>query len=168
VKFSIVATGGTFDEIHLGHVALLSTAFQSGAKVIIGVSSDGFAIKRNKKIRHNYDQRVSQLRKVIAREFGSVDYEIAKLDADFGPAVTSGDVGALVTSSETRIKADVLNKMRQERGLQPVTILSVELVNAEDGLPISSTRIRSGEIDNSGRILRKGTRKDVGSDDSFR
>jgi len=39
-KFDIVATGGTFDEIHVGHLGLLSKAFEVGKKVIIGVSSD--------------------------------------------------------------------------------------------------------------------------------
>jgi pantetheine-phosphate adenylyltransferase len=160
VKYAVVATGGTFDEFHLGHLALLSKAFQSGAKVIIGVSSDEFAARRKKKIRHNYEQRVSNLRKTISKEFGVVNYEIAKLDADFGPAVTSGDVGALVTSSETRTKADVLNKMRQERKLPPVEVVSVEMVNADDGLPISSTRIRAGEIDNKGVIL-QGEKKET-------
>ena len=168
MKFAVVATGGTFDEIHLGHLALLSKAFQSGDKVIIGVSSDDFAKKRSKKIRHDYDQRVSHLRKVIAREFGSVDYEIAKLEGEFGPAVTSGDVGALVTSSETRNKADMLNKSRAERGLRPVAVVSVELVNAEDGLPISSTRIRSGEIDSKGRLVSNDRNRNSGQKSGFR
>jgi pantetheine-phosphate adenylyltransferase len=134
--------------------------------VIIGVSSDEFAARRNKKIRHNYEQRVSNLRRTIASEFGSVDYEIAKLEADFGPAVTSGDVGALVTSSETRTKADVLNKMREKQKLPPVQVLSVKMVNADDGLPISSTRIRSGEIDNKGRTLRDSRKTDSGKADN--
>ena len=42
-RFSLVATGGTFDEIHVGHVALLAKAFEIGKKVIIGVSSEEFA-----------------------------------------------------------------------------------------------------------------------------
>ena len=161
VKHSVVATGGTFDEIHVGHLALLAKAFQSGKKVIIGVSSDEFASRRKKQIRHNYDQRVSNLRKIIAEKFGNVEYEIAKLEADFGPAVTAGEVGALVTSNETRSKADLLNKMRAQRKLSPVQVLSVEMVNADDGLPVSSTRIRSGEIDNRGKMLRRPKNKET-------
>ena len=44
-KFRVVATGGTFDEIHDGHLALISKAFEVGKKVIIGVTSDEFAAK---------------------------------------------------------------------------------------------------------------------------
>ncbi len=154
-KFAVVATGGTFDEIHIGHIALLSKAFQVGKKVIIGVSSDEFAKKRGKKLNHNFDQRVENLKKMIKKEFGNASYEIAKLDGDFGPAVTTGDVGALVASSETQVKGKLLNEMRTKRGLKPVDVIAVDLVKAEDGSPISSTRIRAGEIDSRGRLLKR-------------
>lgn len=154
-EFPLVATGGTFDEIHAGHVALLSRAFQAGRKVIIGVSSDEFAKKRGKRLNHNFEQRVENLKKMIKKEFGDASYEIAKLDGDFGPAVTTGDVGALVASSETQAKGRLLNEMRARKGLKPVEVIAVELVRAEDGSPISSTRIRAGEIDGRGRLLKR-------------
>ena len=150
----MVATGGTFDEIHVGHVALLAKAFEVGKKVIIGVSSDEFAAKRGKRLNHDFGQRVENLKKMIKREFGAVDYEIARLEGDFGPAVTSAGVGALVASSETQAKGKALNEMRAKKGLPPAQVITVELVRAEDGSPISSTRIRAGEIDGRGRLLK--------------
>jgi pantetheine-phosphate adenylyltransferase len=152
-KFLIVATGGTFDEIHIGHIALLAKAFQVGKKVIIGVSSDKFAANRGKKLNHNFEARIANLKNMIKKEFGNVNYEIAKLDGDFGPAVTTGDVEALVTSSETQSKGKLLNDMRAKIGVKPVKVVTVELVKAEDGSTISSTRIRTGEIDRQGRLL---------------
>jgi pantetheine-phosphate adenylyltransferase len=154
-RFRIVATGGTFDEIHVGHIALLAKAFQVGNKVIIGVSSDKFAGKRRKKLNHTFEARVANLKKTIKKEFGDVDYEIAKLDGDFGPAVTTSGVEALVASAETQSKARLLNKMRAKMGLQPVKVIAVELVKAEDDSTISSTRIRAGEIDRQGRLLKE-------------
>jgi pantetheine-phosphate adenylyltransferase len=154
-RFHVVATGGTFDEIHVGHIALLAKAFQVGNKVIIGVSSDKFAAKRGKKLNHNFEVRVANLKKTIKKEFGDVNYEIAKLDGDFGPAVTTSDVEALVASAETQSKARLLNKMRAEMGLQPVKVIAVELIKAEDDSTISSTRIRAGEIDRQGRLLKE-------------
>ena len=154
-KFPVVATGGTFDEIHTGHIALLSKAFQAGKKVIIGVSSDEFAKKKGKRLNHKFDERVENLKKMIKKEFRNANYEIAKLDGDFGPAVTTDEVGALVTSSETRIKGKLLNRMRAKKGLKPVEVIAVEMVRAEDGSPISSTRIRAGEIDGGGRLLKR-------------
>jgi pantetheine-phosphate adenylyltransferase len=151
----VVATGGTFDEMHAGHIALLSKAFQAGRKVIIGVSSDDFAKKRGKRLNHNFDQRVENLKKMIKKEFGNVSYKIAELDGDFGPAVTTGDVGALIASHQTQAKGRLLNEMRVNRGLKPVKVIAVGLVKAEDGSPISSTRIRAGEIDSRGRLLKR-------------
>jgi len=152
-KYLIVATGGTFDELHIGHIALLVKAFEVGKKVIIGVSSDSFAASRGKNLNHDFDTRVANLKNLIKKQFGEVNYEIAKLDSDFGPAVTKGDVGALVTSTETQIKGKVLNEMRAKIGAEPVKVITVELVKAEDGSKISSTRIRTGEIDRQGRRL---------------
>ncbi|TLY10354.1 MAG: pantetheine-phosphate adenylyltransferase [Thaumarchaeota archaeon] len=154
-KFPVVATGGTFDEIHTGHIALVSKAFQVGKKVIIGVSSDEFAKKRGKRLNHKFDERVENLKKMIKKEFRNANYEIAKLDGDFGPAVTTDEVGALVASSETRIKGRLLNRMRAKKGLKPVEVIAVEMVRAEDGSPMSSTRIRVGEIDGGGRLLKR-------------
>jgi pantetheine-phosphate adenylyltransferase len=154
-KFLIVATGGTFDEIHVGHIALLTKAFEVGKKVIIGVSSDKFAANRGKKLNHNFEARVANLKKTIKKEFGDANYEVAKLDGDFGPAVTTGAIDALVASAETQRKGKLLNEMRAKRGLQPVKIITVELVKAEDDSRISSTRIRAGEIDRQGKLLRR-------------
>lgn len=98
---------------------------------------------------------MSNLRETIEKEFGSVVYEIASLEADFGPAVTSGAVGALVASTETQAKGTILNEMRAGLGLKPVVVIAVELVKAEDGSPISSTRIRSGEIDGTGKLVKR-------------
>ena len=41
-NYSKVAVGGTFDKFHDGHKKLLSTAFEIGDRVEIGVTSDAF------------------------------------------------------------------------------------------------------------------------------
>jgi pantetheine-phosphate adenylyltransferase len=155
-KFDLVATGGTFDEIHVGHLALLSKAFDIGKKVIIGVTSDEFAAKAKgkNKINHTYDERVSNLREIIQKKIGNVIYEISKLDTPYGPVDVLGDVDAVVASAETAKKGHEINEIRSRNGLRPVTIIAVDIIRAEDGNPISSTRIRTGEIDASGKLLK--------------
>jgi pantetheine-phosphate adenylyltransferase len=154
-KFKVVATGGTFDEIHIGHLALLSKAFELGKKVIIGVSSDEFAesVKGKGKITHSYQQRVASLRLVIQRNFGHVNYEISKLTTSYGPTVISDEVDALIASSETSKSGSEINEIRSKKGLKPLAIVTVDLVRAEDGNPISSSRIRTGQIDPQGKLL---------------
>jgi pantetheine-phosphate adenylyltransferase len=154
-KFKVVATGGTFDEIHIGHLALLSKAFELGKKVIIGVSSDEFAdrVKGKGKIVHSYEQRVANLRLFIQGNFGDVNYEISKLNTSYGPTLISDEVDGLIVSSETSKTGLEINEARSKKGLKPLTIVIVDLVRAEDGNPISSSRIRTGQIDPQGRLL---------------
>jgi pantetheine-phosphate adenylyltransferase len=76
------------------------------------------------------------------------------LDNDFGPIVTEGPVEALVASSETARKGKEINDIRRMNGLKPISIVAVDILKAEDGGPISSTRIRAGEIDSLGKIVR--------------
>jgi pantetheine-phosphate adenylyltransferase len=159
-RFGVVATGGTFDELHIGHLALLTKAFEVGDKVIIGISSDEFAsrVKNKKILRHTYEERVKNLRDTIEKRFGHVNYTIAKLDNEFGPTVTYGLVDALVASSETACKGEEINNIRRTNRMKPISIVAVDILKAEDGGPISSTRIRSGEIDTTGKILSTTTK----------
>jgi len=151
--FNITALGGTFDIIHIGHIELIQKAVSISDKIIIGLTSDAFISKNDKKIINNFEQRSENLEKIIHEKFPDCSFEIAKLDDDFGPAVIQGDVDALVVSEETRKKGDILNALRKERKLDPVEIIIVPMKMASDGNRISSTRIRNSEIDSSGNIL---------------
>ncbi len=151
--FVLTALGGTFDIIHVGHIALIQKAVSISEKIIIGLTSDSFISKNHKKNINNFQQRFENLEKIIHENFPDCSFEIVKLDDDFGPAVIEGDVDALVVSEETNKKGDILNALRKERKLDLVEIIVVPMKMASDGNRISSTRIRNSEIDSSGNIL---------------
>ncbi len=151
-KFQLVATGGTFDIIHSGHIALLSESFEISQKVIIGLTSDELASRKQKKLVNDYSKRLESLVGLIEKNFPNSEYQISKLDNDFGPAVLEGNVEALVTSEETQPQGDVLNKLRSEKNLSPVEIIVVPMVLAKDGKRISTTRIKNSEIDSEGNL----------------
>lgn len=152
-QFRTVATGGTFDIIHNGHIALLERAFSISDMVIIGLTGDELARKKGKKVRSDYSRRFSELERLIKSRFPGKSYQISPLDDDFGPAVLRGDVQALVVSDETAYQGEILNKQRKDRNLAPVQVVTVPLVLARDGKRISSTRIRNSEIDSQGNLL---------------
>ena len=109
-------------------------------------------MKNGKKLENNYEKRHTSLKSLIEEKFLDSKYEIAKLENDFGPAVIEGNVEALIVSTETQNKGDILNRLRAEKNLQPVKIISVPMVLAEDGNRISTTRIRDMEIDFNGKL----------------
>jgi cytidyltransferase-like protein len=156
-QFDLVATGGTFDEIHAGHRELLTRAFSLGKRVVIGVSSDNFAeTKKGKnRLRHRFESRVTRLVQFIHDEFGNVNFEIKELNDAFGPTSTDKNLQALVVSEETEPKGHEINKIRSRRGFDPLVIVTVTMLKAKDGQPLSSSRIRDGEIDSYGRVLKK-------------
>jgi len=152
-KYSKVATGGTFDGIHAGHRRLLERSFELGAEVVIGLTSDEFARKEGKITRRKYGEREAELEAFIKSRFPGGRFTIAKLDDYFGPGIASRDVQALVASPETGKRVGLANALRAERGFPPLELVLVDWVEAEDGRPISSTRIRKGEIDEEGRLV---------------
>ena len=152
-EFSLIATGGTFDIIHRGHLTLLSDAFSISDKVIIGLTSDKLAEKKGKLPVNNYEKRLENLTAVISKEFPNTSFQISKLDNDFGPAVLEEGVEALVVSDETSNQGAVLNQLRAEKKLPPVKIITVPMFLAKDGTRISTTRIKNSEVDTEGNLL---------------
>jgi pantetheine-phosphate adenylyltransferase len=152
-EFVLVATGGTFDVIHKGHLTLLSKAFSISSKVIIGLTSDEFAEKKGKKILNKYGKRFETLSNLIKTNFPHSKFQISKLDNDFGPAILEENVQALVVSDETSNQGDILNKIRVESNLPLIQIVVVPMVLAQDGKRISTTRIKNSEIDLEGNML---------------
>lgn len=156
-KLNLVATGGTFDYIHIGHIKLLSTAFEISDHVIIGLTSDTF-VKRYKitsNIKNNYLRRLFNLKKYISLNFKDANYTILKLEDEFGPVISSSQIQAIIVSEETLVKVKQINEIRISNCLEPLRVIVVEIAKSSDGKPISSTRIRNGEIDEKGQILKK-------------
>ncbi len=152
-EFSLVATGGTFDIIHRGHLTLLSDAFAVSDKVIIGLTSDELAAKKGKIPTNKYEKRLENLTETLLKGFPDASFQISKLDNDFGPAVLERGVEALVVSGETSNQGDVLNQLRAEKKLPPVKVITVPMFLAKDGTRISTTRIKNSEVDTEGNLL---------------
>ena len=152
-EFPLIATGGTFDIIHRGHLTLLSTAFAISDKVIIGLTSDELAEKKGKLLINQYEKRLENLTEVISKEFPNSSFQISKLDNDFGPAVLEKGVEALIVSDEKSNQGPVLNQLRAEKKLPPAKIITGPMFLAKDGIRISTTRIKNSEIDTEGNLL---------------
>ncbi|MCI6994032.1 phosphopantetheine adenylyltransferase [uncultured Methanobrevibacter sp.] len=147
-KYDKVAVGGTFDKFHDGHKKLLSTAFELGNRVEIGVTSDAFG-----GLKGDIDsckERMSNLRSFFADKS---DFVVIPLNDPYGTTIHDAEFEAIVVSEETEPTAVEINKIRVSKGMDPIDIVVVSFVLAYDGNPISSTRIRRGEINQNGNVV---------------
>ncbi len=146
-----VVVGGTFETLHLGHMALLKRAFGLG-ETFIGLTSDEMAGKQKDRKVKNFKERKKNLEDFIKKEF-SVVPNIVKIEDKFGPALKE-DFDYIVVSPETYETAVLLNEEREKTEKKPIEIVKVDFVLAEDGKPISDSRILKGEIDKAGKIIK--------------
>jgi pantetheine-phosphate adenylyltransferase len=159
MKFEKVAVGGTFDELHRGHKTLLTQAFEIGERVVIGLSSDELVSKLFKPhVTATYADREQGL-KAWLRDLGLADRaEIIPLFDAFGSTIKDLEIQALIVSEETKPIAEKINLRREVAGLPSLTIISIGMVPSQNCSPISTTRIRRGEMDREGRLLKKTIR----------
>lgn len=154
-RFRVVLVGGTFDQLHKGHRVLLMKAFEVGEHVKIGLTSDEFAKKlvKNHEVA-SYQERLEELKNFLQKHGVLERAEIVLLDNAYGVTLSKGCAEALVVSRETELRAFAITEKRSVMGLPPLEVVVVDMVPAEDAVPISTTRIRKKEIDREGRLLK--------------
>lgn len=141
------AVAGTFDVIHDGHLALLKRAFEIGDRVLVGITSDRMASKgRNESI--PLSVRLPALERCLER-LGN-GYTVFEIDDMYGPAAVMDDADVLVVSEETLGNGRLVNEERSRRGVRPLELSVVPLVNSDDGTKISASAILEGRYGRSG------------------
>jgi len=157
VKFKKVVVGGTFDYLHDGHVAILTKAFELGERVVVGICSDEMQLLLEKDSAgiQLLDMRKRALEELLRSRGWLERAEVVVISDAFGPTPKDRKLEAIVVSPETRERAEELNRLRTSKGLKTLEIVEIPFVLAEDGKPISSIRVRYGEIDVHGKLLKQ-------------
>jgi pantetheine-phosphate adenylyltransferase len=159
-KLRVVAVGGTFDEFHKGHEALLLKAFEAGQHVKIGLCSENFVKRMNKPhVTAPYSQRLKDLGTFLRQNGLLKRAEISRIDDPFGVTLSDRSLEGIIVSKETEHTALLINRKRMELQLPPLRIVVIDMIPSDNHVPVSTTRIRCGEIDREGHLLGKRSRE---------
>jgi len=152
-----VCVGGTFDHLHEGHKLLLITSLKiagNNGSVYIGIANG--PLVKDKSMVASFHQRKAQVEQFIEHQNIHPKVMIEEIQTVFGPTLLM-DFDAIIISPETKDIAKHINAERQKIGLVPMKIIEIPYVLADDGRPISSTRIRNNEIDSDGHFRKERT-----------
>ncbi|MCK5309206.1 MAG: pantetheine-phosphate adenylyltransferase [Thermoplasmata archaeon] len=146
-----ICLGGTFNVIHDGHLALLKKAFEEGDEIYIGLTTDKMASRSRKVPLQDYETRLQNLNNVMGQMAGNKPFFVFSLDDPMGRAA-NGNFEAIVVSQETVRGAEKINEVRARNSLKPLEIIVIEMILAENGEPISASKIIRGQINPKGKL----------------
>ncbi|MEX2028040.1 MAG: pantetheine-phosphate adenylyltransferase [Candidatus Curtissbacteria bacterium] len=149
-KFTHLACGGTFDFLHKGHRGFLDFAFLNAAFVSIGITTDALAMGNGKNNVRVLAVRLAELKSYIKKKGFDKRSKVILLNDIYGNTTTDQTIDGILITADTIRGAGAVNLKRAELGLGSIAILEFPVVRAQDNRPISSERIRLGEIDRDG------------------
>lgn len=144
-----VVFAGTFDHLHEGHKHLLRSAFKLGSKVAIGLTTDKMLERKaQRNLIQSYEERHRNLEAFIKLECDAGRGTIFPINTVEGGADKMEDLEALVISDEISVVQNAfdINEKRIANGLDRFHIVVIPRVRTKDGKPLSSSRIRAGEV----------------------
>jgi len=148
-----VCIGGTFDILHKGHKKLIDKAFEiagSQGSVFIGITTEE-PLKQKNDVKP-LDERKKSIERYLSNKEVLDQATIQPITDKYGPLLDE-DFDVIVVSPETVKTAEEINRKRKNTSKKPVEIIQIPFVLANDNKPISSSRIKKGEIDKEGNIL---------------
>lgn len=151
-RFRHVILGGTFDRFHAGHEIFVKTALESGDKVTIGIATEPlYRRKTLASMIEPYEARERAAARFVTKIRGNLEnVSFIPLSDVYGSGLTDKSAEAIVVTEATVAGADSINRKREEAGRKPLSVVVVPLLKGEDGLAVSSERIRYGDIDRRG------------------
>ncbi|MDE1819566.1 MAG: pantetheine-phosphate adenylyltransferase [Euryarchaeota archaeon] len=148
--------GGTFDRLHVGHEALLAAAFDHAKEVGIGITTEEFFRAPGRQAKSGgvrpFDERRKELETFLEQRFPGRTWYLIPLVERWGAALEP-QTKALVVSDETLPVGELANRLRKRHRVPALTLIVRHAVLGEDLLRVSSTRVRVGRIDRTGRRL---------------
>lgn len=151
-KYKLLVAGGTFDHLHKGHKDFLRFQASLSEKILLGITSDEYVRERKQIQAEPFVTRTKAVEDFLKAQQLDGQFVISPIDDPGIPSsLQDAPIEAIAVTPATQKGAQAINQNRKERGLNELVVEICPLTLAVDNKPISSTRIRQGEI------LRDGT-----------
>ena len=150
-KFRRAILGGTFDHFHKGHNHFLDTAFSQAENITIGLTTS--KLIKNKLLFEtieSYETREKVLKYFLEKCGYTKRASIIPISDIYGNSLEEKDIDSIFITDMGLKNAQKINEEREKKSFPLLEVVKVKTIDAEDGEIISSTRIRSGEIDKTG------------------
>ena len=144
-KMNRCLVGGTFDRFHDGHKSLLNSALDVAEFVEVWITNDEMSSAKSPVLQSFEDRREAVL------NWANERITTHELTDSLGPAPIRKDCDSIICTPETLSNCQKINEIRVQSGLLPLEIFEVSHVMDELGGIVSSSRIRAGLIDQTGR-----------------
>lgn len=128
---------------------IMRTAFKLGRNVAIGLTTDKMlSLKANRDRIQSYVERYKKLEEFLKAECDVRRASIFPIDTKEGGGDTMEELDALIVSDEIGVVKNAfdINQLRIDNGLRRFHIIIIPMVRSKDGRPLSSTRMRAGEV----------------------
>ncbi|HKY74127.1 MAG TPA: pantetheine-phosphate adenylyltransferase [Patescibacteria group bacterium] len=145
--------GGTFDRLHRGHQTFLDYSLSRTKKLVIGLAQP--PLFRQKQFANHiqpYAARKHALDQFIVTRKRSDDVEILPIKDIYGTTLQDLSLETIFATDQTKRGAELVNEKRISLHLPPLSIEIAPLITDEDGVHLSSTRIRGGSVNRQGDV----------------
>lgn len=155
-QYEVAVVGGTFDHFHEGHKALLMSALEKSQRIFVGIAtSELLHHKKMTTIVQSYEVRKEAVYFFLHQNSAQERVTIVPIHDLYGNTVIENTIDAIFVTDETKNVVPRINTQRKQLGMKEMEMVVVPFVLAEDGSPISSERIRKGEIDRTGYVYKQ-------------
>lgn len=149
--YAHATVAGTFDHFHAGHRALIDEVFRQAEHVSVGVADSELSAH---KLYHTsiepLDLRLQTVEDYLKIQNYIDRATIFELKTIEGIALEDPTLDAIFVTPDTVANAEKINYQRVTNGMTAMEIITVPMVAADDGQPLSSTRIRQGLVSRDG------------------